>query len=75
MLVALTCIYLQLDYLESVYGFSTILTLVGNVVNSDAGLANVYMTANAEGVSIDSLSVTGVWLTDALHGASSKSHL
>ncbi|KAI0694294.1 hypothetical protein C8T65DRAFT_744409 [Cerioporus squamosus] len=39
----------DVEYLEAVHGYSGMLTLVGDLVNSDAGLAHVYMTKNAEG--------------------------
>ena len=42
----------QLDGFQSDHGFAAVGALIGNVVNSDSGLAIVHETANARGVRI-----------------------
>ena len=42
----------QMDNLEALYGFSGVVAMLGNVPNSDSGLAQLYETKHAKGVCV-----------------------
>lgn len=41
---------------QNVYGFGSVCAMIGNVVNSDAGLTMIYETLDAKGASVPVLS-------------------